>query len=265
MAQNLIIPNRDNKVVLEFGGIDLTQATNIILTLIDEEFSTTGANPKLLVTNSTTLSCDLSATTKKGKIFAVVTYYDSNNTQGIDITSQELNNLGQIIVAIGSQLIIEDGSIVDNANAFTTDQEFKDYANLRCMAVPPTEPARDALQILAMDYLFDIESSLQGVRTNSDQELPFPRVGVCARNKNISSNAIPKDIKRAVMELALQANTSELLVSASQQNIQREKLGDLEVEYFSGGSWAQVRTDRANAYLNEYKNNGGNNNYLERV
>lgn len=265
MPQNLIIPSKDNKVVLEFGGVDLTTATSITLSLNGEVYSTTGVSPKLSVTSATTLSCDLSATTKKGKIFAVVTFFDNNNTQGIDITSQELANLGQIIVAIGTQLIIEDGSIVDNANSLVTDEEFKTYANLRCVAVPATQPAREALLILAMDYLFDIESRLQGYRTNNDQELPFPRNGMCARNKIIKSSVIPKDIKRAQMELALQANTSDLLVSASQQNVQREKLGELEVEYFNGGSWAQVQTGKANAYLNEYLINSGNQNIMERV
>lgn len=270
MSQNLVIPNKDNRVVLIFGGIILADSNNIIMNFGSEVFSTTGPSPKLTIIPATvddpeSLSCDLSGTAEVGKIFAKVTYFDGASTNGTEITSREINNLGQIIVAIGSQLIIEDGSIVDNANSLTTDEEFKTYANLRCMTVPATEPARDALQILAMDYLFSVESKLQGCRVSVDQELPYPRTGVCANNFNIASDAIPKMLKNALMELALQAQTSDILLSSQVQNVSKEKLGDLEVEYFSGGAWSQVRTDRADAYLNPLLVNAGSNNIMSRV
>ena len=265
MGQNLVIPGKDNKVVFVFGGIDLTTSTNIIMNFGSEIYSTTGATPKLTATSATELSCDLSGTALTGKIFATITYFDSGSTAGTDITSMSLGNSEKIVIAIGTQLIIEDGSIVDNANSFANDEEFKTYANLRNFAVPATQPDREALLILAMDYLGSKEQRMQGCRVSIDQELSFPRRGVCAKCFNVPSTAIPKDIKKAQMELALQASTSELLVNASIQNVQREKLGDLEVEYFNGGSFTQVETGRADAFLNEYFINAGNQNIMERV
>ena len=50
-------------------------------------------------------------------------------------------------------LIIEDGSIVEDANSFTTDAEFVAYADARGYTLPDTESVRDQLQIKAMDYL----------------------------------------------------------------------------------------------------------------
>lgn len=263
MSQNLVIPNKDNKVVFVFGGIDLTLATNIVVVFGAETYQL--SDPEVTVDSATELSLDLSATLEVGKIFATVTYFDGSSVNGTDITSRELGNSDQIIVAIGTQLIIEDGSIVDNANSFATDEEFKKYANLRCMEVPCTQPEREALLILAMDYLFSKESMMQGCRVSIDQELMYPRKGVCANNFHVPSDSIPKDLKRAQMELAVQANTDELLISQSVSNIAKEKLDTLEVEYFNGGSWTTVRTDRADTFLDPLLKNSGSNNIMVRV
>jgi hypothetical protein len=162
-------------------------------------------------------------------------------------------------------LIIEDGSIVPNANSFTTDAEFVAYADARGFTLPVDEGDRDSLQILAMDYLFSVEHKLDGCRVSIDQELMYPRRGACVNGFNIPSDSIPNSIKNAQMELAYQASTSALLINATNQNIQREKLDTLEVAYFSGGSWEQVNTGRADAYLNPLYINGGNSNIMGRV
>ena len=265
MSQNLVIPNKDNKVTFVFGGVDLTLATNLVVTFGAESYSKT-LNPTIVVvTSATELSLDLSATAEVGKIFATVTYFDSESVYGSDITSRELGNSSQIIVAIGSQLIIEDGSIVANANSFATDAELKAYANIRGFAIPATQPAREALLVQAMDYLASKESMLSGSRVNVDQELPYPRIGACAKGFDILKTAIPNDLKKAQMELAIQANTSELLVNNSNKNIQKEKVDTLERTYFNGGSWSQVQTGRADAYLKQFYSNGGSSNMMGRV
>jgi len=268
MSQNLVIPNKDNKVTFVFGGVDLTLATNLVVTFGAESYSKT-LNPTIVaVTSATELSLDLSATAEVGKIFATVTYFDSESVNGSDITSRELGNSSQIIVAIGSQLIIEDGSIVANANSFATDAELKAYANIRGFAIPATQPAREALLVQAIDYLASKESMLSGSMVNIDQELPYPRVGACAKGFDIPSTglkSIPNDIKKAQMELAIQANTTELLVNNSNKNIQKEKVDTLERTYFNGGSWSQVETGRADAYLKPFYSNGGSSNMMGRV
>lgn len=266
MSQNLVIPNKDNKVVFVFGGIDLTQATNIVVDFGAESYSLTG-NPTLVVVSSATeLSLDLSGTAEVGKVFATVTYIDGGSVNGTDITSRSLGNSEKIVVAIGTQLIIEDGTVVADANSFATDDEFKTYANLRNFEVPATQPDREALLILAMDYIFSKESKLQGARLSADQDLPFPRYGVCANNFQLPSGTIPKAIKKAQMELALQANDSGLLVTGEVQNLASFNVDGVYSEsYFSGGNWTQVRTERADAYLNPLYKNGGSNNIMTRV
>ncbi len=263
--QNLVIANKDNLVVYVFTEIDLQLATDIKVEFGSESYSLLTTPDVVNVTSATELSLNLSSTGEVGKVFSTVTYFDADSVLGTDITSRELGNNEQIVVAIGTQLIIEDGSIVPDANSFVTDDEFKKYANIRGMEVPATQPDREALLILAMDYLFSVEPKMQGCRVSIEQELPYPRQGVCANCFVVPSDSIPKPIKKAQMELALQANTSELLVSQSVQNVAKEKLGELEVEYFDGGSWSEVRTDRADAYLKPLYSNGGNNNIMTRV
>jgi len=268
MSQNLVIPDKDNKVVFVFAGIVLTDATNIVVKFGAETYSKTVDPAKVLVTSATELTLDLSGTSEVGNIFATITYFDGASVNGTDITSRSLGNSGQIVIAVGTQLIIETGAIIDNANSFATDAELKAYANLRGFAIPATQPAREALLIKAMDYLASKEASLSGSRVSIDQELAYPRKGAYAKGFNVPStgaSSIPKDIKKAQMELAIQASTSELLTNAVNQNVQFEKLDTLEVSYFNGGAWSQVQTGRADAYLKPYYVNSGSMNEMGRV
>lgn len=249
MSQNIIIPNKDNKVVLTFGGVDLTLATNIVITFGAESYSTS-LNPTIVIVDSATqLSLDLSATSEVGQKYITVTYFDSGSTNGTDITSQELGNLGRIIVAIGTQLIIEDGSQVANANSYATDAELKAYADLRGLSVPATQPEREALLVLAMDYIESFRDKFKGSKVAYDQALQWPRVGVLVDGYDVNSDTIPQELKNAQIEAAILGNTTTLLKSGITQNVVREKVDVLEVQYENGGSWETVRTDNVDVWL----------------
>ena len=208
MSLNLVIPNKDNRVTFLFGGIDLASATDIVVNFGSETYSL--ANDPLIVevVSSTELSLNLSATTEKGKIFATVTYFDGLSVNGTDITSRELGNSSQIIVAIGSQLIIEDGSVVANANSWATDEEFKNYASIKGYSVPSTQPEREALLINAYDFInFTYEQQLQGYRvTPQTQTGVMPRVNMYAYGLMVANNSIPQDFKNAQMLAAFSIN-----------------------------------------------------------
>jgi hypothetical protein len=263
MSLNLVTPNKDNKVVFVFGGLDLTLATNIVVNFGAETYQL--SNPEVEVISATELQLDLSSTAEVGKIFATVTYFDSGSVNGTDITSRSLGNSDKIVVAVGTQLIIEDGSIVTGANSFVTDDEFKAYADIRNIDIPATQPDREALLVLAIDYLFSIEPELQGYRTDSTQSLPFPRIGVCLNQYPMDAHFIPQNVKNAQMELAIQAGQSDILVSEQSQSLASFSVDGVYSEtYFNGGSWTQVRTDKADAYLNAMKKNNGAGNRLTR-
>ena len=68
------------------------------------------------------------------------------------------------------------------------------------------------------------------------------------------------------MELAAQANESDLLISGTVQNLASFNVDCVYSEsYFSGGNWEQVRTGRADAYLNSLLINNGSSNLMSRV
>ena len=163
-------------------------------------------------------------------------------------------------------LIIEDGSIVAGANSFVTVEQFVAYAKARNISIPVISSEREALLIRAVDYLFSKEQELKGSRVSPDQELMYPRKGVCANGFIVASDAIPSNLKNAQMELGMQAHTSDLLISGTNQNLESFNVDGVYSEsYHSGGSWEQVRTERADAYLNPLLNNNGSSNLMTRV
>ena len=208
MSQNLVIANKDNLVVYVFGGIDLTLATNIQVQFGAESYSLANDPLIVIVTSATELSLNLSATLEVGKVFSTVTYFDGASVYGTDITSRELGNSDQIVVAIGSQLIIEDGSGVANANSLTTDAEFLAYAKLKGYSVPATEPDRDALQANAYDFMnFTYEDRLQGYRVKPQVQTGImPRSYVYAYGVLVDSTSIPQDFKNAQMLASFSIN-----------------------------------------------------------
>ena len=173
---------------------------------------------------------------------------------------------GQAFAVILSTIIVEDGSIVPNANSFVTDAEFLEYAAIRGFTLPDTIAAREALLIRAIDYFYSIEHKLSGCRLSPEQEPPYPRYGACYNGFALPSNSIPKAVKNAQMELAIAASEMDLLVNESVQNLASFDVKDVYSEsYHSGGNWSQVRTGRADAYLKPLYENGGNTNIMTRV
>jgi len=208
MSQNLVIANKDNLVVYVFRGIDLTAATDIQVQFGAESYTLVNDPLIVIVTSATELSLNLSATAEVGKVFSTVTYFDGASVLGTDITSRELANSDQIVVAIGTQLIIEDGSVVANANSFVTDDEYKAYAKLKGYSIPATQPDREANLANAYDFLnFTYEQQLQGSRvTPQTQTGIMPRNYIYAYGALVANDSIPQDFKNAQMLASFSIN-----------------------------------------------------------
>ena len=146
-------------------------------------------------------------------------------------------------------LIIEDGSIVDNATSYNTDAELAAYAEARGYTLPATEAERDILQIKAMDFINANESCMQGLRVSEDQEQAFPRNGVVVNGRLVASDKIPKTLKKAQNEASILVQDVALLTGTSVQNIQSEKLDVLATSYFKGGKRVKLDAGRIYNYL----------------
>lgn len=146
-------------------------------------------------------------------------------------------------------LIIEDGSQVGNANSYVTDAEYTTYTTLKGLTVGATAEIREVELLRAMDYLQGFESSMQGTRASSTQGVSFPRYNVVLYSYLLASDFIPKELKNSQFEAAAYAHTGTLTPNEAIKNVSKERLGDLEVNYFKGGQSEKVIVKRALVYL----------------
>lgn len=137
-------------------------------------------------------------------------------------------------------LVPEDGTGSNPAaDTYATVAELRAYAEKRGATVPAAGTEGDAacevLLTKAMDYLQTQSERYKGCIVLLGQPLAWPRVDVYVDGHYLPSNTIPSDIKKAQMQLAIDAQTIELLptVNAAGQKgpVVRQKVDVLEVEY----------------------------------
>ena len=122
-------------------------------------------------------------------------------------------------------LIVEDGTGLAGANAYVSvefaDEYFSARKNEAWIALDSA--AKEAAIIKATDYLEAVYwGKWQGEKLKADQALAFPR----------KPFGMPAKFKFAVCELAIKANSGELL-SDIERLTTKEKVGSIEVEYSS--------------------------------
>ena len=119
-------------------------------------------------------------------------------------------------------LVIEDETGLSNAESYI-DVDFADaYFLKRGITEWDGLANKESLIIRSMDYI-ENNYTYQGTKLVSTQSLQFPRL--------INGETVyPIAIKNALCELALKANSGDLLQDTGKTTI-REKVGTLEVEY----------------------------------
>ncbi len=132
------------------------------------------------------------------------------------------------------ELIVEDGTIVSNANSFVTEDQIVTYALMRGVVLPnssDTDKDRVAtLGILAADYLRILP--WRGEVVDANQTMPFPR-----KNMNMTppwpEDAVPLAVKEAQLQLALLSNGGTVLIPTSSGFgfLIKEKIGPIENTY----------------------------------
>jgi hypothetical protein len=148
-------------------------------------------------------------------------------------------------------LVIENGTIIANANSLVTVEEIRESANLRNVSLPADNNLVQAAAIKAMDYIESLESKIQGVRTDEEQTLPFPRTGMTINNISIGINSIPIQAKRAQIQLAIYAaNGIDLMPMVTEAAVKSEKVGPLETVYDTENYNLEPELPLAYAWLN---------------
>jgi len=156
-------------------------------------------------------------------------------------------------------LIIEDGSIVADANSYATAAELVAWAESVGETYPATEAEQEQLLLQSMFMFY--EYCWAGTRVSSDQTLDFPRSSMLVNGFYFPSDEIPEDIKTAQMSWAITANTNDLFPSQSAGSgdvIEERVEGAITIKYETGTSGRDIASDpRANAVISEYRCNSG--------
>lgn len=129
-------------------------------------------------------------------------------------------------------LVIEDGSIVEGANSFVSEEEFDAFAE--GVTLPAAFDVEQAAKE-AVRFIVSVEGQMKGERTAPlTQDLPYPRRNVNLFGATFPDNAIPKTLKNAQMQLMLDVARGVPLFpdDTAEQAVKRDKVGPLETEYF---------------------------------
>ena len=145
--------------------------------------------------------------------------------------------------------VYETGEGLSNANSLASVQDFKDYYLLRNVDISTlTDTQIEGFLVLGTDYIVQ-KYDFKGSKLKDTQSLPFPRV---VNNETI----FPINVKYATILLAFKSQNGSLLAD-SQQQVKKEKVDVLEVEYMDGSSSEVVYNDVL-GYLKPYLSNAGN-------
>jgi hypothetical protein len=140
-------------------------------------------------------------------------------------------------------IIVEDGSIVANANSYNSVADADAYFALRGNTVwdglDPTDQKAPFL-VLAVDYLQQaFRTRWKGWRANVDQTLDWPRWNV--EQIDVSGgygpfprfympNVVPQEIKSAQLELAVRLNNGDLAPDVERLEAS-VKVGSIQIVY----------------------------------
>ena len=123
-------------------------------------------------------------------------------------------------------IIVEDGSIVANANSYVSEAEFATYASDRGIVI---NGIKSILLIQAMDAI-ELENFI-GTKYTKDQPLMWPRSGVVLYGYSLGVDQIPDLLKEAQMELALAIDAGNNPLATQDRTVKREKVGPIDTEY----------------------------------
>ena len=129
-------------------------------------------------------------------------------------------------------IIVEDGSIVANANCYVSEAEYEAWSEARYGVRDDLNAEAELLK--AMDVFEAMK--FRGYRVSASQALSFPRYGFYIDGDIQESDSIPALVKTVVMELAWMSESGTLNSGC----IKRVKLENIEEEYSSPSSISNI-------------------------
>lgn len=124
-------------------------------------------------------------------------------------------------------LIVENGTIVPNADSYVSVADYETWADARGFEYDDTVIEGQILR--AMDYIETLR--FIGQKSTKAQSLQFPRVGVVVDGFELDFNEIPEQLKKAVFESVKAESEGVSQLANVERRTVREKVGEIEVEY----------------------------------
>ena len=129
-------------------------------------------------------------------------------------------------------LVIEDGSIVANANSYVTLVEARAYATARGVTLSVDDTVLEAQLIKAKDYIEFQASNLKGTKVDESQPLQYPRENLYIDGFEISVTTVPQQVKDLQSQLAVDLeNGFDFFESSDENFITEETVGPLTTRY----------------------------------
>ena len=152
-------------------------------------------------------------------------------------------------------LTIEDGTGVAGANSYVTADEFRAYADARGLAASfsSDDTTLEPYLIDAVDIIESYRARFQGVKTDSDNPLQFPRSGVFIDGTEIDDDVIPQELTNAQCQYALESlNGNSLMPNrlvADSGAVVEETVGPITVKYDKTAQRSKPVFSKAEAWL----------------
>lgn len=150
-------------------------------------------------------------------------------------------------------LTVEDGSIVTDANTYASAAGFNTYLSSRGKSLSGLNGTVEQLLLKAMDYLEPHD--FIGYKSTKAQPLQWPRTDVTIDGFSLETDEIPDDLVYAQIEIAIAMDEGNDPLAAQARTTQKEKVGDIEVEYASDAK-DTVELVAVNTRLNKLVKNG---------
>jgi len=137
-------------------------------------------------------------------------------------------------------IIVEDGSIVPNANSFVSFDDYIVYASSLNFNVNSSSQAES--QLIAAGQFINIQRNLKGYLVTRDQPMAYPRSGLVLENWSWLHTEIPRQVIQLQMTKAIEifngfdVITGDSPSSTSGQVVKKERVeGAITIEYETSG------------------------------
>lgn len=125
-------------------------------------------------------------------------------------------------------LIVEDGTLVSNANSYVSVDDYITWADARGFTYD-SYPDIEQKILRAMDYIESLQ--FVGEKHEETQSLQWPRDYVLIDGYSVESDEIPKQLKAALYEAIKIEIDGDSKLAASERETTSEQIGDIKVTY----------------------------------